>query len=150
MCFRDNNRSQMHHITSCRHKHHWNLVKYSDSFMVKGSLRHLDVFAVYFESCSNFFTIPHAWLFYWFVRVFPPGLAVGLGIGALAEVAKKSIRHNGAAGNTSTLCFLKTSLVMCVNITANRPCGRTKTILQQKVTQNFSTGKWCLAVRFGR
>lgn len=30
---------------------------------------------------------------------FLSGLAVGLGIGALAEVAKKSIRHNGAAGN---------------------------------------------------
>ncbi|XP_075904528.1 atypical kinase COQ8A, mitochondrial-like [Nelusetta ayraudi] len=28
------------------------------------------------------------------------GLAVGLGIGALAEVAKKSIRHNGAAGES--------------------------------------------------
>lgn len=33
------------------------------------------------------------------VYVFPPGLAVGLGIGALAEVAKKTIRHNGAEGN---------------------------------------------------
>lgn len=42
------------------------------------------------------------------MTVFPcgflPGLAVGLGIGALAEVAKKSIRHNGAAGNLK--CFL--------------------------------------------
>lgn len=46
--------------------------------------------------------------------MFPPGLAVGLGIGALAEVAKKSIRHNGAAGN---------SRVMYVNRTVNRPCG---------------------------
>lgn len=36
------------------------------------------------------------------LRVFPPGLAVGLGIGALAEVAKKSIRHNGA-GKSPTL-----------------------------------------------
>lgn len=32
------------------------------------------------------------------LSVCPPGLAVGLGIGALAEVAKKTIRHNGAAG----------------------------------------------------
>lgn len=42
------------------------------------------------------------------MTVFPcgflPGLAVGLGIGALAEVAKKSIRHNGAAGNFN--CFI--------------------------------------------
>lgn len=37
--------------------------------------------------------------------VFPPGLAVGLGIGALAEVAKKSIRHNGAAGNSDDFIF---------------------------------------------
>lgn len=37
--------------------------------------------------------------------VFPPGLAVGLGIGALAEVAKKSIRHNGATGNSNTSYF---------------------------------------------
>ncbi len=34
--------------------------------------------------------------------VFSTGLAVGLGIGALAEVAKKSMRHNGAAGKTQT------------------------------------------------
>lgn len=33
-----------------------------------------------------------------------PGLAVGLGLGALAEVAKKSIRQNGAAGNLK--CFI--------------------------------------------
>ncbi len=37
-----------------------------------------------------------------FVCLVPPGLAVGLGIGALAEVAKKTIRHNGAAGTTHT------------------------------------------------
>lgn len=37
--------------------------------------------------------------------VFPPGLAVGLGIGALAEVAKKSIMHNGAAGNSDDFIF---------------------------------------------
>lgn len=39
------------------------------------------------------------------VILFPPGLAVGLGIGALAEVAKKSIRHNGTAGNTPHPCM---------------------------------------------
>lgn len=30
--------------------------------------------------------------------VFPPGLAVGLGIGALAEVAKKSLRSENSTG----------------------------------------------------
>lgn len=39
-----------------------------------------------------------------FLSGFLPGLAVGLGIGALAEVAKKTIRHNGAAGNSN--CFI--------------------------------------------
>lgn len=38
------------------------------------------------------------------VCVFPPGLAVGLGIGALAEVAKKGMRQN-TEGKTDILCL---------------------------------------------
>lgn len=33
------------------------------------------------------------------------GLALGLGIGALAEVAKKSIRHNNGSGEESRALF---------------------------------------------
>lgn len=51
------------------------------------------------ENALVFVVVIH-WYVFWFFCVFAPGLAVGLGIGALAEFAKKSIRQNGAEGNT--------------------------------------------------
>lgn len=47
---------------------------------------------------------------HWSFCVFAPGLAVGLGIGALAEFAKKSIRQNGAEGNTQKCAHARTRL----------------------------------------
>lgn len=60
---------------------------------------------VVFRVCINdenalVFVVVIHWYVFWFFYVFAPGLAVGLGIGALAEFAKKSIRQNGAEGNT--------------------------------------------------
>lgn len=61
------------------------------------------------ENALVFVVVIH-WYVFWFFCVFAPGLAVGLGIGALAEFAKKSIRQNGAEGNTQKCVHAHTRL----------------------------------------
>lgn len=55
------------------------------------------------------------------LSLFPPGLALGLGFGALAEVAKKSIRHNGATGKNAFILNLCKLRYACELSTGNEP-----------------------------